>query len=777
MIRLNITNQIYNDEPIHITIAMANSTIYDNINNICTHIAYNINKYKSVNNVINIQLIFDYPKIKSIKCDIGKMYYEMSKIMKSTQKNINIDINFIKMISSHLEENNHMKSLLIYVEGSDVSFYHQNIIDEFNNIKTKINNNIMTCIRINSINMLYELENTFDNYITLNDDNLLFNIKNMNIYEKDCIKIIFNNDYFIGFDKSLEYDIYDNLFLIPYEIVKKEECNYNKYFDMVNLNYTLSMTNDDITIYELCDIIWVLYNNLLYVDDDIKTNNYKKYILSYEYLNKKMIELHDKARKTSNNDEYRGASFGQYYLNLINEQLIKIEINNKKGDNEMITEITEYYNKTENKFNNKQIQKKHMSTIKKNIDIIVNIKKEIDIIKNKYHQELNEYNIESFDFFTSNISLTNWLEEIEIDSSMGLLYKINTSELGKIGFLSNLQILNTTTTFISTKDYLDSIISRMKITNSNGNLNNLNIFTGDNIGDSNAVIPIYINKHHWEIASTYIKPLLSIAISHHPFGWEKSFYNIYFIILINMTKQCYHTNNLNEKWIKTYFIVMRTCYEIIKENKYNVNKLVKKYIDDISLRIHNKSDINVLLGQILCADIKIELLDEIIEKIFSNIFITKKIKSIGHNAKYIEYLKDMNTIDEIKNDLDEYFNQINAQFNDEFKTIIYVYEIKKILNNVNTIDQIMKQIDDNNSLITNDIIKLIKENIKEYTIDIYYLYQMRNIDLDWKAVVLRYFLDSLNNSINNYTSYTFDELLKLNYNNEINKNITFNNIV
>jgi hypothetical protein len=89
----------------------------------------------------------------------------------------------------------------------------------------------------------------------------------------------------------------------------------------------------------------------------------------------------------------------------------------------------------------------------------------------------------------------------------------------------------------------------------------------------------------------------------------------------------------------------------------------------------------------------------------------------------------------------------------------------------------MKQIDDNNSLITNDIIKLIKENIKEYTIDIYYLYQMRNIDLDWKAVVLRYFLDSLNNSINNYTSYTFDELLKLNYNNEINKNITFNNIV
>ena len=36
-----------------------------------------------------------------------------------------------------------MKSLLIYVEGSNVSSYHPNIIDEFNNIKTKINNNII----------------------------------------------------------------------------------------------------------------------------------------------------------------------------------------------------------------------------------------------------------------------------------------------------------------------------------------------------------------------------------------------------------------------------------------------------------------------------------------------------------------------------------------------------------------------------------------------------------------------------------------------------------
>jgi hypothetical protein len=775
MIRLNITKPIYYNEPIHIIIAIANSTIYENLNNICMHIAYNINKYKLINNVINVQLMFDYPKIKSIKCDINKMYYEMSKIMKPTEKKNNIDINFIKLISTHLEENNDMKSLLIYIEGSDMYFYHQNIIKEFTQIKIKINNIKMTCIRTKSNNELYGLENIFDKYITSLNDNILFNIIKMNIRNKDCIEINFNNDCFIGsFDDSLVNNIIDNLYLIPYEMITKEECNYNKYLDLVNLNYSLSITNDEITIYELCDIIIIFYINLLYLNDDIKINNYNKYILSYDYLNKKIKELHDKARKTSNNDEYRCASLGQYYMNLINVKILKLNMINKKDDNKIIKELTEYYNNVENKFNNEQIHKIYMSTIQKNIDVIVNIKKEIDIIKNKFYQELNEYNIESFDFFTSNISLTNWLEEIEIDSSFGLLYKINTNELGKIGFLSNLQILNTTTTFISTKDYLDSIISRMKITNSNGNLNNMNIFTGDSIGDSNAVIPIYINKYHWKIASIYVKPLLSIAIAHHPYGWDKSFNNLYFIILTNMTKQCYHTNNLNEKWIKTYFIVMRTCYEIIKENKYNVDKLVKTYIDGISLRIHNKYDINILLGQILCTDIKIELFDEIIEKILKNIFINKKIKLMGYDAKYIEYLKDMNTIDEIKNDLDECFNQINIKFNEKFKSIIYVYEIKKILNSMNSINQIIKQIDDNNGLITNDIIQLFKQNIKEHSINIDNLYKIRNINLNWKAVIFQYLLDSVNNSINNYT---FNELLKLNYNYEINKNITFNNIV
>ena len=46
MLRLKRNNPIYYEEPIHVTIAIANSTINSNLNEICTHIAYNINKFK-----------------------------------------------------------------------------------------------------------------------------------------------------------------------------------------------------------------------------------------------------------------------------------------------------------------------------------------------------------------------------------------------------------------------------------------------------------------------------------------------------------------------------------------------------------------------------------------------------------------------------------------------------------------------------------------------------------------------------------------------------------
>jgi hypothetical protein len=760
MLRLNIINKIYCNEPTNIIISIANSTIYDNINNICTHIAYNINKYKMINNVIKIKLIFDYPKYKTVICDINNMYNEMSKIMKPVKKQKKICENFIKYISTELDEIN-IKTVLIFIEGLNSIYYNNYVPTEFIEIKKKMTNINMTLIRTNSDCHLFNMNNIFDKYIF--KDNILLNITKMNIPINELIKINFKNNYFIGsFNELLEYYLINSLYLIPYDTNLKEYI-YHKYIESDDINYTITITTDDITIYELCDNINIFYNTIKFSENDTIKNNYEKCILSYNYFNTKIRELHNKARLSSNNDEYRCASFGQYYLNLINDEIIKLNIIKIKN-NEIVEGLFECYN-IENTFSNKHIKKIYLSTIKKNINIIGDIKNEINKIKNNYNEEINEQIVESCDFYTSNISLTNWLEEINNGSSLGLLYKVNTTDLGKIGFLSNIQIINTTMTFLSTKDYLECIISKMKIMNLNGNLNNVNIFTDNIIGESNAIIPIYINKYHWDIASIYIKPLLSIAIAHHPCGWEKTFYNIYFMILVNMTSKFHLINNLNEKWIIIYFAIIRTCQEIIKENKYNTLNLIKKYINDISLMTHNKFDITVLLGQILCADINIDILNEIIEKMLHSFFLTKKLKSFGYDLKYIKYLQKMNTIEEIKNDLDKCFEQININFNEELQNIIYVYQIKKILinNNIN-----MEQME--NGKVTNDIIILLKDNIIEKIISIAEIYQMIDIKLNWKAILLKYLLN-LDNKSNNYS---LNNLFELDYNDEINKYILYN---
>jgi hypothetical protein len=125
----------------------------------------------------------------------------------------------------------------------------------------------------------------------------------------------------------------------------------------------------------------------------------------------------------------------------------------------------------------------------------------------------------------------------------------------------------------------------------------------------------------------------------------------------------------------------------------------------------------------------------------------------------------MNTIEEIKNDLDKCFEQININFNEELQNIIYVYQIKKILinNNIN-----MEQME--NGKVTNDIIILLKDNIIEKIISIAEIYQMIDIKLNWKAILLKYLLN-LDNKSNNYS---LNNLFELDYNDEINKYILYN---
>ena len=125
----------------------------------------------------------------------------------------------------------------------------------------------------------------------------------------------------------------------------------------------------------------------------------------------------------------------------------------------------------------------------------------------------------------------------------------------------------------------------------------------------------------------------------------------------------------------------------------------------------------------------------------------------------------------IKNDLEQFFNTIQNHLISDLNTLIYIYDIKKKINEINSIDNIMTQIDENQSLVTDDIIKLLKDSVIVQEISISNLYKIRKLEFDWKVIILRYFLDSIEYQKNkdNYKKFSFDDLLQLNYDNEINK--------
>ena len=66
---------------------------------------------------------------------------------------------------------------------------------------------------------------------------------------------------------------------------------------------------------------------------------------------------------------------------------------------------------------------------------------------------------ESKEFISSVITLSDWYEQMKDGSAMGLVVKVNTDNLLKIGVRRNLKIESITTTFMPIVEYLDSVIT------------------------------------------------------------------------------------------------------------------------------------------------------------------------------------------------------------------------------------------------------------------------------------------------------------------------------
>lgn len=324
--------------------------------------------------------------------------------------------------------------------------------------------------------------------------------------------------------------------------------------------------------------------------------------------------------------------------------------------------------------------------IKKKAKIIMNnIKKMNNDIKQitNFTKNITVPEISLTNLFTSSISLTNWTEELEMASSLGILLNIQCNDnLKKFLYDALPNIIDITFTFFSTHDYLELVLSKSKNTTI-FDINITEILNGDAVGNSNVLIPLYISNMHWKVARIHLKYFLGIALENNPFGFTVNHLNFLFYILEQMVELSF-TKQQSDKWFEIFFAIYRTCIEIATERKFY--KGIKKMIKKILLNDKKYSS----KGKIFSNKI-----------IFGQILSTGCLISTGKLKKLCEIIRNQQEKDK--------FTEAYIESNCEMILIM-----KDIIKIEGSFINFIKNLDNSHGVISIEIIKKIKNDILKY---------------------------------------------------------------
>ena len=734
MLLVELNDKMYNTELRNLIIIIGNSTIINNLNNICTHLSYAINNYIDTHNVNEIKIFFDHPKVKNMVCQKDKMYYELSKILKPTIKKNTFAAEIISQANDYIITNGH-KNDIICIDGMYSPFVHQDIINNLNILSEHANRIIF--IKPECESHMMGLTNTVNHYYIFRNKYILLDILWLPISEIAIMKDFNISGVVDLIDTISPYYMYNKFYIVT--------KNINNGLSIENENFTIKNIDIEPTIHHMLDTILLFENNLL--SDNVYDP--EKCLEMYNFYNETVKKLHQIARDTGNNNDYRCASLVQLHLQNCNKIILKKYISQKNTDDDsFISTIAKYHINSDSKIKNNHLNKNFLNNITKNINLMDDLKKNthdfLEQNENKIASLENKPNVsESLNFYTSNITLSNWLDELQSGSTLGLLIKVTTTDLGKVGICrETIDISNITTTFISIKDYIESAIIRFSSEQHFGDLNQVTIFSGDAIGDSNAVVPLYISKEHWELSKIFMKPLLGIIISHNPFAYIQSHDNFMFSLLASMTRQTYlNENNKTDKWLNIYLTILRTCKQIGKEKGYDkgINKLLKNFISDPLYRLNKtSSDNDILIGQILSLGINNNIsIDLIIERIYEESLRSKITKN--YKEDYYQFLIAKSD-DEIIEEMDALITYAEQSIMFAIEMMITFYNMNKILSQL---ENLIKNIDDGYGVLSENQLQQFKHAINiNQTYSIANLYQMRNLD-GWKNTTAEYLIQMM----------------------------------
>lgn len=321
-------------------------------------------------------------------------------------------------------------------------------------------------------------------------------------------------------------------------------------------------------------------------------------------------------------------------------------------------------------------------------------------------------------FYTSPISCTNWIDEMEYDNGTGLFIEIKTSIQNVIGINTKDCIKNVTTTFFSLANYIEEALKHNKIHKSI-------ITEGNAIGKGNGVIPLYINKYHWKIANEYKKIILGIMFTNNPLGYTQNYDYVFFEVLTKLTCDIISKNIVNDKICGCFIACIRTCAQVGYEMKisYSIRKHINTCIKDY-LKNSDNTNSTIMgecigLGYILDKNQMQEYITSIIDK-----SIRYFLKNNSYNRDFYEIIINDNdnnyyNITEIANLMktmkeSQYFSDISSQL---YSFVLANNIMNKIYGEFRGFNQFIKYIDNNYGILDVKMMNFFIQTIKSYQND------------------------------------------------------------
>ena len=678
--------------------------IDNNVNNYNLYLTNTLKRficYKTIHCFKN-----NYTKVIIVKIN-NKIYVTEYELHYNNLENIIMSINNILFKKYYDENENYDENDLTINENNIKQIVNQvlNYYKHNNILNDNSNNEIVFINSFTDYSIVNKIHNEIHNKIHNEIHNEIHDINKSNHNSKIVIlnisKLINNNTY----NHVLFIEFYiDERSVIINDIINKELqeflCPSDDNIKLINDDNKLIYYMNLFEEYEIncinknnCDLDKLKDIDILCINQSFKNhinffvNNIIKNIKNYQELNVIIPNSHIEKELYDTNVKYILDFYSIVYPKLLNSY---------------------YYNNSKINANKLNINK-------------INISK-IDIKKNIEYEYIED---DSLNYTTSNISMTNWIDEYNEYNPYGILIKYNVSRFGYKGLIDenstiiytfpNMIINSISNNWISMNDYYQLILSykndneiEYEIQNSNIlNLNNIDIKDALH-GDVNIMIPIYINKNHWKLVKSFWKFHISFIHNSLENEYNKKMDNIYYLVLLKIFNNL--INDIKNNNIILFTYILRTSIQVTIDNKY-INSIEYEYkkIYDQIIQLDNKMEthlINYIIRYIQycisnCNTSNIEEHLKIIrEKLIKN-FIKSELENNIMLKEFLLEIDENQRKVEIDN-LNKKFIECNNSWIILESTLIMLSKILKDIYKIYGFNQYLRNIDKNNGYLNSN---------------------------------------------------------------------------